>query len=127
LGEDLGVGGLEGFLGVEGPFAPGRLAAVVLLGDSLVLACVGLSDGCVDHLPGFGVAVEEGARDVGSAGDSGDADLSLLPLEPDDGLAYAFESVRCLAAAGGMRRRGARFGAGAGFMRVPVRGRRRRL
>ncbi|WP_327433118.1 hypothetical protein [Streptomyces sp. NBC_01236] len=33
LGEDLGVGGLEGALGVQGAFAPGRLAFVVLFSE----------------------------------------------------------------------------------------------
>lgn len=32
LGEDLGVGDLEGVLGVERPFSPGRLVLVVLWG-----------------------------------------------------------------------------------------------
>ena len=33
LGEDLGMGGLEGLLGVKGPLAPGRLAGVVLVSE----------------------------------------------------------------------------------------------
>ena len=33
LGEDLGVGGLEGVFGVQRAFAPGRLALVVLVGE----------------------------------------------------------------------------------------------
>lgn len=48
LGEDLGVGGLEGALGVQGAFAPGRLAFVVLFSERADWCSCGLRHRCCD-------------------------------------------------------------------------------
>ncbi|UYQ60651.1 hypothetical protein [Streptomyces peucetius] len=61
LSEDFGVGGLEGGLGVQRSFAPGRLALIVLLSGHAALAFTSLSRRCGHRGSGLGVVVEEGA------------------------------------------------------------------
>jgi hypothetical protein len=61
LGEDLGVGGLEGVLGVERPFPPGRLMPVILVCQCLAAPLVSVRDGRGDRAARLGVFVEERA------------------------------------------------------------------
>jgi hypothetical protein len=55
LGEDLGTGGLEGALGVQGPLAPCCLALVVLRVEDPGALLAGLGDRGGDGGPGVGV------------------------------------------------------------------------
>jgi hypothetical protein len=55
LGHDLGVGGLERILGVEGPLTPGQLSCVVSLDNESTAFVARLSDGFSDS--GFRVLI----------------------------------------------------------------------
>lgn len=112
LDEDLGVGGLEGVLGVERAFVPGRFSLAVLLGEDQGPAFACLGDGGGDGGSGFGVVVEEGSGDLRAAGDRRDADVGLLPAKAADGLVDPLESGLGLSSAGRQGGSGAGVGDG---------------
>lgn len=100
LSEDLVLGENQLFLGVERPFPPRCLDALVLvLGDSVVAALV-VGHGGLDEAAGVGVLVEERGGDACALGDRADGESAALAAELTDGLLDADEFVLGLASAG---------------------------